>query len=168
MTFPADPRQRSPKGDHNRRLSLGLGPAEFAAVAGVTEDQLRAYEYTDVDGSFDVKVAEHVGLALERLEAVIDPRVENGDVPRSGSIEGQVSEALQSPAITTKLALSDPGFAEQLVSSELARIDPTLRLVSFGERARGQLREILVTWKASEDGEDHTEVVALPLQVIHT
>ena len=36
MTFPHDPHERSPKGDHNRRLALGLEPEQFAAEAGVS------------------------------------------------------------------------------------------------------------------------------------
>jgi hypothetical protein len=36
MTIPADPTEREPKGDHNRRLSLGLDLDAFAAEAGVT------------------------------------------------------------------------------------------------------------------------------------
>mgnify|MGYP000244279966 CR=1 FL=1 len=71
MTLLPDPSQRQPKGDHNRRLSLELEPEEFAAEAGVTPEQLRDYERTAPDHSFDVEVARRVGLALERLEQVL-------------------------------------------------------------------------------------------------
>jgi len=70
MTFPANPTQRQPKGDHNRRLSLGLDPAEFAAAAGITVEELRDYENTWPDHQFSPMIAERVGEALERLEAV--------------------------------------------------------------------------------------------------
>ena len=63
------PHARDPKGDHNRRLALGLGPDTFAAEAGVTEEDLRQYELTGPDQEFDLAVARRVGDALERLEA---------------------------------------------------------------------------------------------------
>lgn len=69
MTFPADPALRQPKGDHNRRLSLGIEIDDFAAVAGLTAEQVHAYEMTDPDQEFDTAVASRYGDALERLEA---------------------------------------------------------------------------------------------------
>jgi hypothetical protein len=63
------PTMREPKGDHNRRLSLGLEPDDFAREAGVTVDQLRDYERTAPDHDFDLEVARRVGEALDRLEA---------------------------------------------------------------------------------------------------
>lgn len=64
-----DPTQRQPKGDHNRRLSLGLDPDQFAAEAGITTEQLREYERTSPDHRFDPDVAARVGATLDRLEA---------------------------------------------------------------------------------------------------
>lgn len=61
--------ERQPKGDHNRRLSLGLDPDQFAAEAGISTEQLRDYERTGPDHRFDAAVAARVGAALERLEA---------------------------------------------------------------------------------------------------
>lgn len=69
MTTPNDPSNRSPKGDHNRRLALGMDPDDFALEAGVTTESLREYEATSPDQDFDVYVADLVGAALERLEA---------------------------------------------------------------------------------------------------
>jgi hypothetical protein len=69
MTYPANPGERVPKGDHNRRLALGLEPEALAAEAGVTVEQLREYENTWPDHEFDLSVAERIGAALERLEA---------------------------------------------------------------------------------------------------
>ena len=69
MSFPIDPSQRQPKGDHNRRLALGLDPDEFAREAGVTTEELRDYERTSPDHDFDHEVARRVGFTLERLEA---------------------------------------------------------------------------------------------------
>ena len=63
------PQHRDPKGDHNRRLALGVGPEAFAAEAGVTPEELRQYELTSPDQEFDLAVARRVGDALERLEA---------------------------------------------------------------------------------------------------
>lgn len=71
MTFPADPTQRQPKGDHNRRLSIGLDVEQFAAAAGITVDELRDYENTSPDHTFSPMIAERVGEALERLEALL-------------------------------------------------------------------------------------------------
>jgi hypothetical protein len=69
MTFPSNPAEREPKGDHNRRLSLGMEPDAFAAEAGITPESLRQYEETGPDHPFDLEVARRVGETLERLEA---------------------------------------------------------------------------------------------------
>lgn len=69
MTEHVPPTMREPKGDHNRRLSLGMEPEDFAAVAEITLEQLRAYELTGPDQEFDLEIADRVGWALERLEA---------------------------------------------------------------------------------------------------
>lgn len=66
---PIDPAMREPKGDHNRRLSLGLDPDRFAALAGVSTEDLRRYELTSPDEEFDRDVARRVGETLDRLEA---------------------------------------------------------------------------------------------------
>lgn len=63
-----DPSMREPKGDHNRRLSLGLDPDRFAALAGITTEDLRRYELTSPDEEFDLEVARRVGETLDRLE----------------------------------------------------------------------------------------------------
>ena len=80
MTFPANPLERSPKGDHNRRLALGIDPEVFAAEAGVTTEALREYEMTP-DASFDPVIAERVGRALEMMEVLKKPQVDNGPTP---------------------------------------------------------------------------------------
>lgn len=69
MPLEIDPSIRSPKGDHNRRLSLGIDIEVFAAHAGLTEEQVHEYEMTSPDHRFDLEVARRYGLALERLEA---------------------------------------------------------------------------------------------------
>lgn len=70
VTFPTDPNDRVPKGDHNRRLALGMDLDAFATAAGVTPEQLKQYELTLPDaGGFDLLVAQRVGATLERLEA---------------------------------------------------------------------------------------------------
>ena len=69
MPTPLDPAMREPKGDHNRRLALGMDTDAFAVEAGVAVDDLRKYEMTGPDGDFDLLVADRVGVALERLEA---------------------------------------------------------------------------------------------------
>ncbi|MET3925444.1 hypothetical protein [Devosia sp. 2618] len=70
MTY-EDPSRRQPKGDHNRRISLGVDPDHFAAEAGITVDELHEYETSAPDHGFDVYVAERVGETLQRLEAVL-------------------------------------------------------------------------------------------------
>ena len=69
MTYPLDPAMREPKGDHNRRLALGMDSELFAAEAGVTVEELRSYETTGPDDDFDLAVADRVGTTLERFEA---------------------------------------------------------------------------------------------------
>jgi len=66
-----DASERVPKADHNRRLSLGLGPEQFAAEAGITVDELRDYENTWPDHPFSPMVAERIGRALDRLETML-------------------------------------------------------------------------------------------------
>ncbi len=80
-----DPATRQPKGDHNRRLAMGLDPDEFAATAGVSTEELRRYEMTGPDQDFDVEVARRVGDTLERLETMV-PNSEAGgnDIARDG------------------------------------------------------------------------------------
>ena len=85
MTYPINPSERSPKGDHNRRLALAIDPDVFAAAAGISTEQLREYEQTGPDGHFDLAVAERVGQALEIMEARKEPRVDNGPTPTSVS-----------------------------------------------------------------------------------
>ena len=63
-----DAHHRQPKGDHNRRLALGLDIDAFAAEAGISADELRDYEGTWPDHEFDAATAAKVGAALERLE----------------------------------------------------------------------------------------------------
>lgn len=63
------PTMREPKGDHNRRLSLGLDPDRFAELAGITTEALRRYELASPDEDFDLEVARRVDETLERLEA---------------------------------------------------------------------------------------------------
>ncbi|WP_108461030.1 hypothetical protein [Devosia naphthalenivorans] len=79
------PTERQPKGDHNRRLALGIEPEAFAAEAGVTTEQLREYERTSPDHRFDAEVARRVGETLDRLEGVL-PNFETGrDKPAPGA-----------------------------------------------------------------------------------
>lgn len=81
MTMPLDPTRRQPKGDHNRRIALGLDLDQFSGEAGVSPEELRQYEITGPDHDFDVDVAWRVGQALERLEAnpPASQIVENGE-----------------------------------------------------------------------------------------
>jgi hypothetical protein len=75
MSEPVEIRQngrtRQPKGDHNRRLSLGIDAARFAAEAGITPEALKDYETTGPDHRFDARVAQRVGETLDRLEAIL-------------------------------------------------------------------------------------------------
>jgi len=89
MTFPTDPTERQPKGDHNRRLSLGLDPDSFAAAAGITVEELRDYENTWPDHEFSPMVAERVGEALERLERLL-PNSEAAGIRQVVSTTGPV------------------------------------------------------------------------------
>nr|WP_314255887.1 hypothetical protein [uncultured Devosia sp.] len=69
MTEEPHPVMREPKGDHNRRLALGVDAEIFAEKAGISVEELRAYELTSPDGSFDLEVARRVGQALQQYEA---------------------------------------------------------------------------------------------------
>jgi hypothetical protein len=75
MAEPAPSRQ--PKGDHNRRLSLGITAECFAAEAGIPIEALGDYERTGPDHRFDAEVARRVGQTLDQLEAVL-PNSQNG------------------------------------------------------------------------------------------
>ena len=74
MTDFTDPTERQPKGDHNRRIALGFDIEAFADEAGITTEQLHAYETTAPDHDFDADVARLVGIALERLESAESER----------------------------------------------------------------------------------------------
>ncbi|WP_143145597.1 hypothetical protein [Devosia enhydra] len=69
MSIPVSPAERQPRGDHNRRLSLGMEPDAFAAAAGITVDELRGYELTSPDHRYNPEVARRSGETLDRLEA---------------------------------------------------------------------------------------------------
>jgi hypothetical protein len=69
MTLPPDPHDRMPRGDKNRRISLGIDRDAMAAMIGITTEQLHDYEFTQPDKHFDVEIAQQVGATLERLEA---------------------------------------------------------------------------------------------------
>jgi hypothetical protein len=99
MPYPANPAERQPKGDHNRRLSLGLDPEQFAVAAGITVDALHEYESTSPDHDFDLATAEHVGNALDRLEQVL-PNSEAAGIEqvRSGQAGEDVEHALREAA----------------------------------------------------------------------
>lgn len=56
MTMSLDPTRRQPKGDHNRRIALGLDLDQFAAEAGISPEELHEYETTSPDHDFDVDV----------------------------------------------------------------------------------------------------------------
>lgn len=79
MSTPTDPVEREPRGDRNRRISLGLEPEQFAAEAGISVDDLRAYESAADDHMFSPIIAQRVGEALDRLEQVL-PNSEAGGV----------------------------------------------------------------------------------------
>jgi PRC-barrel domain. len=84
-----------PKGDHNRRLSLGLDPDQFAAEAGITTEELRDYERTSPDHDYDPSVALRISLALDRLEREM-PNLQNGrdDVPGHATLDHSRHQAL--------------------------------------------------------------------------
>jgi hypothetical protein len=82
----------------------------------------------------------------------------------TSSIADRVHEALQAHELGKKLALSDPEYASQLVSSELAAIDPAIEMTSFGERTRGPVHELVVEWREPVAGSDHEEIIALPVR----
>jgi transcriptional regulator with XRE-family HTH domain len=60
--------QRTPAGDRNRRMALGLSLAAFAEKAGITPTQLHDYETTAAGDHTDPNVALVVGLALDLEE----------------------------------------------------------------------------------------------------
>ena len=66
-----------PKGDHNRRLSLGLESAAFALEAGISAEQLQSYERTAPDDDYDPEVADRVTITLDRLEQSL-PNLQTG------------------------------------------------------------------------------------------
>lgn len=116
MTFQQNPSTRQPKGDHNRRLALGMDIEVFAAEAGLTQDQAHEYEMTSPDHSFDEDVAQRYGAALERMEAnppstqivqnstVIQPNSASTDLPESPDPQapafkdGELPKAADQPA----------------------------------------------------------------------
>ena len=94
-----DPAERQPKGDHNRRLSLGLDPDQFAAEAGITTEELREYERTSPDHRFDPAVAERVGQTLDRLEALLPNSTTGRNEPAPGARVEDVGSHLSEPPL---------------------------------------------------------------------
>lgn len=68
MSTYTSPEMRAPKGDHNRRLSLGIDIDDFAKEAGLTREQVHDYEMTPIEHNHDLDVAQKYGIALNRLE----------------------------------------------------------------------------------------------------
>jgi hypothetical protein len=163
MTFPANPYERSPKGHHDRRLALGVDADKFAATAGITVDELKHYEFADAQDTSDPVVAQKVGRALARLEASVEPKAGNGPAPRDDDIHVRVYARLQSPELGQRLALADIESAQQVIAAELTAVDPTLQLLTLGERARGPMRELLLEWSQG-NGARNDEVIVLPMQ----
>jgi hypothetical protein len=90
MTTTTRPRDRIPRGDRDRRLSLGLTRDAMAAEIGITVEQLRRYESTPNDEGFSLRIAERVGLTLERLETTRLPLVYNGPFPVAQAHAGRL------------------------------------------------------------------------------
>jgi hypothetical protein len=91
-----DPAARQPKGDHNRRVAMGLDIDQFAAEAGVSPQALRDYEMTSPDHDFDVEVARRVGFTLERLEQVLP----NSETGRNSPAPGGLTQSTPQGAST--------------------------------------------------------------------
>ena len=115
MTY-EDPSQRQPKGDHNRRLSLGVDPDQFAVEAGISVEELRTYEQTAPDHGFDVVVAARVGETLNRLEAILP----NSQTGRQESVDGVSVEDVGRPlgdldeeAMLVSQPLQEQGWTEK-------------------------------------------------------
>lgn len=109
MTQYSSDSRHQPKGDHNRRLSLGLGPEQFAAEAGITTDELRDYERTGPDHDYDPSVALRVNLALNRLEETM-PNLQTG---RGNVAEDATDQTTQS---TLDHSRHQPLMEHELVS----------------------------------------------------
>ena len=84
------PMTRQPKGDHNRRLSLGLDAAHFAVEAGITLETLKDYENTGPGHRFDARGADRIGATLDRLEAILP----NSQTGRRQAAAGVVIERI--------------------------------------------------------------------------
>jgi hypothetical protein len=105
VTDHQDPLTRQPKGDHNRRLSLGVNVEQFAAEAGITVESLEEYERTGPDHRFDVKVAKRVGEALDRLEAILPNSQTGRQRPAAGVHRNEIG-AVARPVLVE--ATEDP------------------------------------------------------------
>ena len=91
--------KRQPKGDHNRRLSLGIDVDHFAAEAGIQPDALREYEQTGPGRRFDARLGERIGEALDRLESVL-PNSQTGRLRPSTRLRaGDVGQIQSWPAL---------------------------------------------------------------------
>lgn len=60
---------RSPASDRDRREQLGISADDFAARAGITPQELTAYEQTKSEADGNPTIAMKVGDALDRLES---------------------------------------------------------------------------------------------------
>ena len=80
-------------------------------------------------------------------------------MPVPPDIAERVERRLADAALNARLATIDMDEADPILRAELAAVDPGVTLVSSGEKPRGMLREIELTW--AYEGEEHRQVLVL-------
>ena len=80
-------------------------------------------------------------------------------MPIPPDIAERVERRLTDAELNARLAAIDMDEADPVLRAELAAIDPGVTLVSSGEKPRGMLREIELTW--SYAGEERRQVLVL-------
>ncbi len=76
-------------------------------------------------------------------------------------VELEAERYFSSDEVVRQLADADIDDAEAMLRAGLAEIDPALTITSLGEKPRGVVREIELSWRCGR-GEEHRRVIPLP------
>jgi hypothetical protein len=78
--------------------------------------------------------------------------------------EEEVQRGLASEDLIARLARLDRDEIEPQLRAELIHLNENAELLDCGERERGIIRELEVTWRIKPNGQTHRQTLPLPTQ----
>ena len=81
-------------------------------------------------------------------------------------IETRIRALLSSQELADQLANLDMDDAESVLRSKVGQISTMANLTSLGEKPRGPVRELEITWRVGLSGMDHTTKILLPIPLL--